>query len=155
MPAYDLRKDKVSKRKVFGVGINDVPGGSTHKAYQSWRDMLERCYGESFRKANPIQADSTICEEWLTFSVYLAWYTANVGERDFINRKESHFGPDDVIVGRRIPPNAKRDDTGKRVAARKTSKDLLMTVNGVEVTVADAMRRMLKDGQTLQQIFQR
>lgn len=143
----------MSKRKVYGVGINDVPGGSRHKAYQSWRDMLERCYGESFRQANPIQADNTICEEWLTFSVYLAWYTANVGERDFINRKESHFGPDDVIVGRRIPPNAKRDQTGKRVATKMTSKDLMMAVNGVEMTVADAMRRMLKENKTLKDLF--
>lgn len=77
----------MSKKKIFGVGINDASYKVTIHAeiegkvkqigvcpfYQRWRNMLMRCYCESYLKKYPTYQGCTVCPEWLTFSNFRAW----------------------------------------------------------------------------------
>lgn len=86
---------KLRKRfkKVYGVGINDVDypvhkfeysrdiNGNlkvdkriwTCPFYETWRDMIKRCYSEKDQIKNPAYVGVKVCEEWLTLSNFKAW----------------------------------------------------------------------------------
>lgn len=55
---------------VFGKGINDL-GYSKTKEYQIWHSMIRRCYSEYYHKRKPTYIDVEVCDDWLTFSVFL------------------------------------------------------------------------------------
>ena len=59
------------------IGINDVFGCSQDKSFQVWTAMLNRCYGESFQKSKPTYVGCFVCEEWLKFSNFKAWFDEN------------------------------------------------------------------------------
>ena len=76
---------------VYGVGINDadyvvqiketieVNGIRKRKLvwicpfYQTWVDMLQRCYSPKCQEKYPTYKDCSVSEEWLTFSVFKSW----------------------------------------------------------------------------------
>lgn len=75
-------------RLVYGVGINDsdeVTQRFTKDSdgkrkidwicpyYKKWKYMLERCYSEPKKKRAPTYQNVTICDQWLTFSVFKEW----------------------------------------------------------------------------------
>lgn len=41
--------------------------------YQTWVDMLKRCYSTKKQKLNPTYEGCTVSDEWLTFSNFKAW----------------------------------------------------------------------------------
>lgn len=72
----------MSKRKVRGVGINDADYMVYFKSdgkqavcryYQTWRDMLTRCYSLRFKKEYPTYKDTTCCPKWLHFMSFRRW----------------------------------------------------------------------------------
>ena len=77
----------MSKRLVFGVGINDsdyevykyetINGKrkATWKCpyYERWVSMLRRCYSPRSLEKYPTYKGCTVCEEWLTFSTFKKW----------------------------------------------------------------------------------
>ena len=62
---------------VCGVGINDLKGwaridGSVERRmYDTWKDMLKRCYNKKYLEANPTYKGCTVCERWLRFSNFI------------------------------------------------------------------------------------
>lgn len=80
-------------KKVYGEGINDVDypvhkfeyrrneKGNLEVAnrvwtcpfYSRWREMLRRCYSNSFISKNVTYRGATVCQEWKTFSVFKEW----------------------------------------------------------------------------------
>lgn len=41
--------------------------------YRVWRNMLIRCYSDSFLKKQPTYKGCIVCDEWLTFSNFKNW----------------------------------------------------------------------------------
>lgn len=87
------------KKLVYGVGINDadyvtkkfetigyVDGKRKKKQvwvcpyYQTWKNMLERCYSAKRQESCPTYKGCTVSEEWLTFSSFKAWMEKQVWE---------------------------------------------------------------------------
>lgn len=77
---------------VYGVGVNDaeytaqkfetigyVDGKQKQRQvwvcpfYQTWKNMLERCFSEELKAKHPTYKDVTCCEEWLLFSDFKRW----------------------------------------------------------------------------------
>lgn len=67
---------------VYGVGVNDadyvvqpIVNGKQVMCpfYQTWVDMLKRCYIEKFQVNNPTYIGCSVYEEWLTFSNFKSW----------------------------------------------------------------------------------
>lgn len=74
-----------NRRPVFGVGINDAPYKTQLKVdgkrlecpfYSKWHGMLKRAYYQPYKDKNPTYKDVTVCNEWLTFSSFKAWMSA-------------------------------------------------------------------------------
>ena len=54
----------------FGVGVHR---GNTF-IYQTWRDMLKRCYDEKTLEQHPTYKGCTVCDEWHNFQNFAEWY---------------------------------------------------------------------------------
>ncbi|MCK7635828.1 MULTISPECIES: hypothetical protein [unclassified Shewanella] len=53
-------------RKVYGIGINDIKDSTRDSTYQTWKDMLKRCY--------KLNSGAIVCKQWLTYSNFKSWY---------------------------------------------------------------------------------
>ena len=70
---------------VYGVGINDFNNnvsvnGHHIKSYYHWKSMLARCYDKKLHKARPNYIGCSVCNEWLSFSVFKEWFDKNYVE---------------------------------------------------------------------------
>lgn len=64
---------------VCGVGFNskkDTLRPSDNKEqYSAWASMLNRVHGDKYHALQPTYLDKTVCEEWLDFPNFHAWFT--------------------------------------------------------------------------------
>lgn len=74
---------------VHGAGINDSNyitqpriGGKqfTCPAYNLWQGILSRAYSDKSHKKHPTYIGVTVCDEWLSFSAFRAWWIKNYVE---------------------------------------------------------------------------
>ena len=74
---------------VHGAGINDSNyitqpriGGKqfTCPAYNLWQGMLNRAYSDKLHNKYPTYIGVTVCDEWLSFSSFRAWWLENYVE---------------------------------------------------------------------------
>ena len=97
------------KRKVYGVGINDVPGaGKLAKQlpytrihyYTVWRNVLERCYSPIKQAKHPTYIGCTVDPRWHYLSNFKQWYDEQgdvIGkqlDKDIISPGNKVYGPD-------------------------------------------------------------
>lgn len=67
---------------VYGVGVNDYGGNTKYDhvhipSYQTWGQMLKRCYSEDFLNKQPTYRGCSVCEEWWSFSKFKEWFDEN------------------------------------------------------------------------------
>lgn len=72
----------MTRKRVYGVGVNDSSGpvsikGRRIASYSRWHNMLRRCYDVKLRESRPTYTGCTVCNEWLTFSVFKEWHDLN------------------------------------------------------------------------------
>lgn|SRR5574344_575538 len=78
-----LGKTFLSKRTiVWGVGFYDVPypvsiNEETSCAHSCWSNMLLRCYSKKYQEKEPSYIGCSVCDEWLYFSNFKAWFDQN------------------------------------------------------------------------------
>lgn len=62
---------------IFNLGICDLPSrdkdGKLTPHYSRWVNMLRRCYDPKYQTRRNSYADTTVCQEWLTFSKFKEW----------------------------------------------------------------------------------
>jgi len=62
---------------VYGVGIigNKYPKwvGKNVKEYETWVDMLKRCFDDERKRIQPSYYHATCCEEWLLYDNFYEW----------------------------------------------------------------------------------
>jgi hypothetical protein len=72
-------------KSVYGVGYIGE-GKYSHKEYStiynSWANMIQRCYLESFHIKQPSYKDCHVCSEWHNFQTFAKWYEANAYNTD-------------------------------------------------------------------------
>lgn len=51
--------------------------GIVTKEYKLWRAMLQRCYGESYKKRQRTYEGCYVCEDWLNFQNFAKWVNEN------------------------------------------------------------------------------
>lgn len=105
-----------SKRKLFGVGINDADYTQQIKArvdgkqksvwicpyYKTWKAMLVRCFCNKARGAHLSYTGNSVCEEWLTFSKFKAWMETQDWEgkqldKDFLSKDCKIYSPETCL----------------------------------------------------------
>jgi hypothetical protein len=82
-PIIKANQNSISRRRsVHGVGINDAdykvnPIINKERFYcpfyTRWQTMIQRCYSEKYQNKKPAYIGCSVCNEWLTFSVFRAW----------------------------------------------------------------------------------
>ena len=77
---------------LFGVGVNDadyVVQPSIEKKrticpfYQTWRNLLYRCYSPKIHKRNPTYVNCSVCDDWKIFSNFKSW----MSQQDWIGKQ--------------------------------------------------------------------
>ena len=92
--------------KVFGVGINDA-GYETRGSggvwicpyFLRWVSMLKRCYDTQYRENSPSYNGCSVCDEWLTFSVFKSWmenqdWKSNHLDKDILSKGNKIYCPE-------------------------------------------------------------
>lgn len=74
------------ERSVYGVGYfgngeyKAWENGKNTRIYNTWYDMLKRCYDKEYHKKQPTYKNCTVCDEWLNFQNFARWYEENYYE---------------------------------------------------------------------------
>ena len=93
----DLRK------KLFGVALFDMDvtcNGEIEPIYSAWKSMLVRCYSKKYQETGRTYKGCKVCEEWLVFSNFYEWATANGFrkgyhlDKDIISKGNKVYSPD-------------------------------------------------------------
>ena len=96
---------------VFGVGTNDAdypisPATSGKRVacvlYQTWTDMLRRCYSGLAQEAHPTYKECSVCDEWLVFSSFRKWmilqdYKGKQLDKDILLLGNKIYSPDACV----------------------------------------------------------
>ena len=54
------------------------------KEYQSWIDMIRRCYSKESKKCNNSYLNCTVDEKWHNFQNFAKWYDENLWDKRFV-----------------------------------------------------------------------
>ena len=54
--------------------------GKLTKCYDTWHNMLKRCYDSKFQERQPTYKDCEVCESWHNFQAFAEWYENNYYE---------------------------------------------------------------------------
>ena len=106
----------MSIEKLYGVGINDadyfVSRNEKIKGewiqvwkcpyYSRWKDMLYRCYSETYQKKYHSYRGCSVCEEWHLFSNFKSWMETQDWEgkcldKDLLVYKNKIYSPETCI----------------------------------------------------------
>jgi len=84
--AGDIRrggvKDPMSPL-IFGVGFFGVgrfrarENGKLTVRYNTWADMIQRCYDPKWHDKKPTYTGCTVCDEWHNYQVFSEWFEDN------------------------------------------------------------------------------
>lgn len=94
-------------KTVFGIGYLGVgrhkmqyqDTKTNTRTYMSWKNMLDRCYGEQNKKLHPAYFEiSTVCSEWLNFQIFADWYE----EREYKVEGRLHLDKDIKYPGNTV-----------------------------------------------------
>lgn len=86
----------------FGIGrfVSSVNREKT-LAYDTWTDMIKRCYSKRVQEKSPAYIGCTVCSEWHNFQNFAKWYTEhkNYGlgyqlDKDILVRGNKVYSPD-------------------------------------------------------------
>lgn len=84
--AGDIRRSRVKdflKPNLFGVGFF---GNGKYKArengkltvrYNTWADMIQRCYDDNYHLIKPTYKNCTVCKEWHNYQLFSEWFEDN------------------------------------------------------------------------------
>lgn len=92
--------------RLYGVGylgegnykVHNENGKRT-KCYNTWNDMLKRCYSKKYHKKYPTYKECTVCDEWLNYQNFAKWYDDNYYE---IENERMHLDKDILHKGNKI-----------------------------------------------------
>lgn len=79
----------------FSTRIN----GKKTRIYDTWHDMLRRCYDPSYKEKHPTYTECEVCKEWLNFQNFAKWYEQNYYE---INGQIMNLDKDILIKNNKI-----------------------------------------------------
>lgn len=72
----------IKRTLIHGVGVNDADYPVTSivdgkrvkcKIYETWSNMIARCYSSAYKKGKPTYEGSVVCDQWLIFSSFKRW----------------------------------------------------------------------------------
>lgn len=81
------------KKLVYGIGVADLPTQTKVdgklvmcRYYRTWNGMLMRCYSDVYLRKYPTYEGCSVCDEWLTFSVFKDWMVCQEWEEKDLDK---------------------------------------------------------------------
>lgn len=149
-----VSKPNFAKRGlVYGVGVNDYNGsikinGCDLKPYRVWKDMLKRCYSDSYKQKYPTYNGVHCDPNWLLFSNFLK-DTENMnnafkdgfsldkdlfGDGFYYSKDTCCFLPNKINITLPMVSNKRlKSDTGVRFMDKKYC--VRITIDGKEINL--------------------
>lgn len=94
------------EKRTYGIGClgegeyKTKENGKHTRVYDTWHDMLKRCYDEKNRSKRTLTyIGCTVCEEWLNFQNFAEWYEENYYEAE---GERMHLDKDILVKGNKI-----------------------------------------------------
>lgn len=94
---------------VYGVGIigNKYPISSTGndkhtKEYNTWLDMVSRCYNKKLKEKYPTYKEAVCCEEWLLYDNFYEWLHSQENFDRWLNGDKWNIDKDIIVKGNKI-----------------------------------------------------
>lgn len=97
-------------KMIYGKGINDIKRGGVSyidsagkrkikRFYTVWSNMLLRCYNKSVKDKYRTYCNTTVCDDWLTLSIFKRWFDDNYIDgwhldKDLLNEKARCYSPE-------------------------------------------------------------
>ena len=100
--------NKIMKQKLlYDVALLDIPNESASKIYDSWCNLIGRCYSKSQLSRRPTYTGCKVCDEWLIYSNYKNWYLDNYIDgyhldKDILSGNSKIYSPETCVF---IPVN--------------------------------------------------
>lgn len=60
-----------------GVFTKRLPNRQKTTCYNTWIDILQRCYSSKWKNKHETYKDVTLCEEWHDYQMFALWYYRN------------------------------------------------------------------------------
>jgi hypothetical protein len=113
----DLKKRIVKNpfhKSLYGVGYMGQgiykgrhPRGGHTKMYNTWKNMLERCYSEKSQETNPTYLGCTVDERWHNYQVFAEWFDKNYNseymenwqlDKDILIKGNKIYSPETCVI---------------------------------------------------------
>ena len=102
----NIRKGEVKDRlspSVYGLGIVGTKyqirvNGTLTKEYELWREMLKRCYSDTYQKKYPTYEGCKVSDNFLHYEYFYEWCHKQVG----FNNEGWHLDKDLLIKGNKV-----------------------------------------------------
>lgn len=116
----NFKNGKIScpyERRIYGVGYLGEgnykvrENGKLTKCYNTWQNMLQRCYDDKYHEKQPTYINCEVCEEWHNYINFGDWFTNNYYEiegqrmhldKDILNKGNKIYSPDTCVF---VPNN--------------------------------------------------
>lgn len=72
------------------------------KEYETWKNMLYRCFDYDTKQRNPTYRDVTCCEEWLLYENFYEWLHKQPNFIKWLNEDGWHLDKDILVKGNKI-----------------------------------------------------
>ena len=88
---------------VYGVGVSGTKypitvNGVKTKEYELWRDMLKRCYSDTYQKKRPTYEGCKCSDNFLHYEYFYEWCNKQVG----FNNEGWHLDKDLLVKGNKV-----------------------------------------------------
>ena len=92
---------------VYGVGVLGTKYPSTingvkTKEYMLWKDMLTRCYSDTYKKKNPTYLDCKVSDSFKSYEYFYEWCNSQIGFNNEGNGNPFHLDKDLLIKGNKV-----------------------------------------------------
>lgn len=92
---------------VYGIGMigNKYPvkiKDKTTKEYNTWNNMLKRCYSEKVKKIRPTYKNVTCCDEWLYYPNFYEWLHSQENFDKWVTLDKSAIDKDILVKGNKL-----------------------------------------------------
>jgi hypothetical protein len=104
---YNFKKGKLRNpydKNLHGIGFIGIGRyNSRCRHYQTWTDMLDRCYSNKYHSEKPSYLECTLDEEWHNFQSFAEWYDNNFYQ---VDNEEMNLDKDILVRGnKKYSPN--------------------------------------------------
>lgn len=87
---------------MIGMKYQPTECGENTKEYNTWYNMMIRCYDVKYKQENPAYKDVTCCKEWLLYENFYEWLHKQENFNIWFSLNKSSLDKDILIKGNKI-----------------------------------------------------